>query len=71
MLLPGVDLHKIVDGRTLGDLWQFYTVNVKYLGSLTHEQFCKEFPEAAQEIERASAVQEKLTRLLEATDGGK
>ena len=65
MFLPGVDLNKIVDGRTLSDIWQYYTINVKYLETMTHEQFCKEFPESAREIGHASRIQDKLEKLVE------
>lgn len=41
------ELSTLVDGKTLEEHWQYYTVNVLLLGSLSHEQFCKEFPEAA------------------------
>lgn len=61
-----INLSKVVDGKTLGDHWQFYTVNVKYLETLTHAQFCEEFPNAAIEIARASEMQDKLAALLDA-----
>jgi hypothetical protein len=63
--LPGVDLNKICDGRTLGSLWEFYTINVKKLGTMTHEQFVLEFPEAAKEIERASKIMDRLNELVQ------
>ena len=63
-----IDLSKIVDGKTLGDHWQYYTVNVKMLEVMTHEQFCVEFPNAAREIARASELQNKLAALLGAQE---
>lgn len=67
MLIPGVDMGKIVDGMPLAAQWQYYTVNVKKLGTMTHEQFCLERPNAAREIERACRILEKLGRLVEET----
>lgn len=64
-MIPGVDMNKIVDGKTLSDSWQFYTVNVKYLQSMTHEDFCAEFPESAREIKLASDVMNRLQALLQ------
>jgi hypothetical protein len=61
----GFNLNKICDGRVLSDTWRFYTVNVKYLQTMTHAEFCEEFPESAREIERACRAQEKLAALLE------
>jgi hypothetical protein len=64
--LFGIDMNKIVDGGwTLSSAWEYYTVNVKYLNTMTHEQFCAEYPEAAQEIERVSKLQDKLKQMLE------
>ena len=65
MYLPGIELNKIYDGYTLGSLWEMYTVNVKILGTLTHEQFCAEHPGAAKELERASKIIDKLNKLAE------
>lgn len=60
MFIPGINFSQIVDGRwTLEDAWKFYTYNVKYLGTVTHDQFCKDFPESAQEIEKASKIWDK------------
>lgn len=68
--LLGVDLNKIMDrGKTLGDIWNFYTINVKYLETLTHEQFCQEFPLAAQELQRITAMQNRLAELLAGAEG--
>lgn len=64
MLDQLIDNSKIVDGKTIGDHRQFYTVNVKYLGTLTHEQFCAEFPNAAAEMQRIHEMQERLAALL-------
>ena len=64
MLIPGVDLSQVVDGWTLSDLWQFYTINVKYLGNLTHEEFVEKYPNGAREIERASKQLAKLEKLI-------
>lgn len=66
MQIPGVNLNKQVDGKwSLQDAWHYYTVNVKLLGTISHEQFCQENPEAATEIENAAHIQEKLSKLLE------
>ena len=59
-----LDLNQIVDGKTLSEHLQFYTVNVKYLHSVTHEQFCSEFPNAAAQIARANEQMDKLTATL-------
>lgn len=64
-IIPGVDMSAIYDGRTLGSSWEYYTVNVKLLGTLSHEQFVRERPNAAREIERACKILEKLGRLVE------
>lgn len=67
-MIPGIDLHQIVNGQTLAQAWEYYTINVKYLGTMTHEQFCEEFPEAAKAIARATHLQaqwEKLAQSLE------
>lgn len=63
--IPGVNLNEILDGYTLADNWTYYTVNVKLLGTLSHEQFCLERPNAAKAIERASRVMDKLAALVE------
>lgn len=60
-----IDMSKIVDGFTLAQMWQYYTVNVKYLGTVTHEQFCKEYPESAAAIAEATRKQQRLKELLE------
>ena len=65
MQIPGVNLNAVVDGKTLADHWQFWTVNVKYLESMTHDQFCAEFPNAAREIERATKIQNKLAEMVQ------
>lgn len=65
MLIPGIDLNEIVDGMTLGAQWEYYTVNVKYLQTMTHEDFCRERPNAAKAIERASRILDKLNDLVE------
>lgn len=59
-----IDNSKIVDGKTLGDHRQFYTVNVKYLETLTHDDFCREFPNAAREMQRIQEMEERLAALL-------
>ncbi len=72
--IPGVDLNQIVDGKPLGDHWQYYTVNVKRLETMTHEEFCATWPHAAAAIDRASAVLDRLEKLavepLEGKDDG-
>lgn len=50
---------------TLADQWQYYTVNVKILGTMTHEQFVKERPNAAAAIEKASRFMDAMARLVE------
>lgn len=55
---------KLIAGRTLGDWRQYYTVNVKMLQSMSHEQFCLENPEAAHEMERLTEIQNKLAELV-------
>lgn len=60
LALVGINLNKLIDGKTLSDHWQYYTINVKKLETMTHAEFCQEFPNAAQEIQ---AVSELLDRL--------
>ena len=64
-IIPGVDMSAIYDGYPLSASWEFYTINVKKLGTLTHERFCLERPNAAREIERACRILEKLEKLVE------
>lgn len=64
MQIPGINLNAIVDGKTILDHWQFWTVNVRYLEVMTHEQFCREFPNAAREIERATRIQNELAKMV-------
>lgn len=63
--LPGINMNEIVDGHTLAEIWQYYTVNVKYLETVSHEQFCKEYPNAAVAIERASRIMDKMNKLAQ------
>lgn len=63
--IPGVDLNRIIDGKTIAAHWEFWTINVKYLESMTHAQFCLEFPNAAREIKRATNIQNKLAAFTE------
>jgi hypothetical protein len=58
------ELGMIVEGRTINDHWSYYTVNVKLLKTMTHEQWCAEFPKAAAIIQRLSERENKLKELL-------
>ena len=58
------ELHLVVEGRKISESMQFYTVNVLYLETMTHEQFCSEFPETAKIIEKINQKQKALEKLL-------
>lgn len=64
MIIPGIDLSEVVDGQSLQDWWHYHTVNVKYLGTLTHEQFYKEHPVVTEKLAQACLVLEKLDKLV-------
>lgn len=82
--IPGVDLSQMVDGQTLGALWNFYSINVNHLETMTHEQFAAEFPNATRELERIKtleaqreqdmqdihAMRERMAELLNAVPHG-
>jgi hypothetical protein len=62
-MIPGIDMNAIYDGWSLSESWAYYTINVKILKTMTHEQFCAERPNAAREIERASKIIDRMERL--------
>lgn len=43
---------------------QYYTINVRGTRAISHEQFCREFPEAAQALSESDAKQERLGKFL-------
>jgi hypothetical protein len=65
---PGVDMNAIFDGLPLSQQWEFYTINVKMLGTMTHEEFCLERPQAAKEIERASKLMDEWNKIASRLD---
>ncbi len=64
MFVPGVDLTRVIDGRTLDQWWQYYTINVKYLETMTHEQFKEEYPEAFYAIAKANRKLEIFEKMM-------
>ena len=67
MLIPGIDLNEIVDGKTIAQHWQYWTINVRHLNSMTPEQFIREYPNAYERIKRANDILDKLDKLLNST----
>ena len=65
IFIPGVNLAQIVDGKwTLEQAWSYYTMNVSTLQTISHEQYCLDFPESAREIERASKIWDKWDAMM-------
>lgn len=58
------ELYEVVEGQTVKEHWLYYTTNVIYLGTVSHEQFVAEFPEAAKRIKSINEKQEKFKTLL-------
>lgn len=63
--VPGVDWNRIIDGKTLGAHADYYAINVLRMESLSHDQFCLEFPNAARELKRASTIKNKMDAFAE------
>lgn len=51
---------QVVEGKTVKQHWEFYTINVLLLETMTHEQFASEFPEAMKILTKLS---ERMGRL--------
>ena len=58
------ELNLIVEGRKVSDSAMFYNVNVLILATMTHEEFCAEFPETSKILNEYTRKQEKLQILL-------
>ena len=65
MNAPGYNENEVVDGKSLYDHYQYYSVNVLRLGTLSHEDFCKAWPNAAEKIRKANEALDKLEALLQ------
>lgn len=68
--IPGVDMNMLTDKGPLHAAYNYYTINVNLLHTMTHDEFCAEFPVAAREIARANAILDKLDQLLGASPSG-
>jgi hypothetical protein len=63
--MPFDELSQIVEGKSVRQHMDYYRTNVLYLGTMSHEEFEKEFPQATVIIEKIDLKIARLQKLLE------